>query len=203
MTKKVMIANYDPNVLMQQKKAFEGMDVELKTVKNGDSALAEFADFQPDMVLLDPMLPKVSGFDVAQKIRALMPDLPIVMLTSVYRGLVYRTQALDKYGATEYLEEPVSVEELRATIEKYIGSPVQGPGSKKQRISSKRRFEELLQDTKGDSKPQKRKKTRAKAKVKVETATGKPELKSNRSVDAKRKSTRKKLEAILKESHVH
>ncbi len=203
MTKKVMIANYDPNVLLEQKRAFEGMDVELKTVKNGDSALAEFADFKPDMVLLDPMLPKVSGFDVAQKIRALMPDLPIVMLTSVYRGLVYRTQALDKYGATEYLEEPVSVEELRATIEKYIGSPVQGPGSKKQRISSKRRFEELLQDTKGDSKPQKRKKTRAKAKVKVETATGKPDLKSNRNVDAKRKSTRGKLEAILKESHVH
>lgn len=203
MTKKVMIANYDPNVLLQQKKAFEGLDVELKTVKNGDSVLAEVTEFGPDMVLLDPMLPKVSGFDVSQQIRALMPDLPIIMLTSVYRGLVYRTQALDKYGATEYLEEPVSIEKLRATIEKYIGSPVNDSKKKKQRVSSKQRFEELLQDTGGGSKPLKRTKTRTKTRVSVEPKNGSAKLQTNSKTGPERKSTRKKLEAILKESHAH
>ena len=38
MTKKVMIANYDPNVLLEQKKVFEGLDVELRTVQNGSSS---------------------------------------------------------------------------------------------------------------------------------------------------------------------
>ena len=203
MTKKVMIANYDPNVLLEQKKVFEGLDVELRTVQNGSSVLEEFTEFKPDIILLDPMLPKVSGFDVALKIRSLNPDLPIIMLTAVYRGLVYRTQALDKYGATEYLEEPVSLHKLRDTIEKYIGSPVKKCGRKEQRISFKQRFEELLQDTKDDTKPQKRKQARAKTMVKVETATGKPDLKSTSTIDIKRKSTRKKLKAILKESHVH
>jgi len=200
--KKVMIANYDPNVLKQQKKAFEGLDVELKTVQNGDMALTELNRFQPDMILLDPMLPKVSGFDVSQKIRSAMPDLPIIMLTAVYRGMVYRTQALSKYGATEYLEEPVSVEELRATIEKYIGLPAK-EDNKKKHLSSKKRFEALLQDSKGGVKPKLRKKARKKAKIKVETSSGKAELPSAGKQRAKGKSTRKKLEAILKETQLH
>ncbi len=202
MKKKVMIANYDPNVLKQQKKAFEGLDVELKTVQSGDMALTELKQFQPDMVLLDPMLPKVSGFDVAQKIRSTMPDLPIIMLTAVYRGMIYRTQALSKYGATEYLEEPVSVEELRATIEKYIGSPTK-KGKNKKHVSSKKRFEELLQDSKGGVKVKSRRKVREKRNVKVEASSGKAELSSAGNQSTKRKSTRKKLEAILKEAELH
>ena len=199
MTKKVMIANYDPNVLKEQKKAFEGMDVELKTVRNGSSALEAFGNFKPDMVLLDPMLPKVSGFDVAQKIRTLNPDLPIIMLTAVYRGLVYRSQALNKYGATEYLEEPIPVEELRHIIEKYIGAPSKG---KRSRVSSKKRFEELLQDTKDSARPEKQKKKRAKKKVSVEPETGDTAHKAKKKTRGKHKSTRKKLEAIVKDSHV-
>ncbi len=199
MTKKVMIANYDPNVLLEQKKAFEGLDVELKTVQNGSSVLEEFTEFKPDIILLDPMLPKVSGFDVAQKIRTLSPDLPIIMLTAVYRGLVYRTQALDKYGATEYLEEPIPVKELRHIIEKYIDPPSK---RKRPRVSSKKRFEELLKDTKDSAKPQKQKKKRAKTKVSVEPETGDTAVNAKKKAGGKHKSTRKKLEAIVKDSHV-
>jgi len=200
--KRVMIANYDPNVLKQQEKAFEGLDVELKTVQNGDMALTELNQFQPDMVLLDPMLPKVSGFDVAQKIRSTMPDLPIIMLTAVYRGIVYRTQALSKYGATEYLEEPISIDELRATIEKYIGLPSREI-KKKKKVSSKKRFEELLQDTKGSAKHESHKKARKRARIKGETLSKNPALEAIENHVTGRKSTRKKLEAILKESCVH
>jgi len=200
--KKVMIANYDPNVLKEQKKAFEGMNVDVKTVRDGEAALAEVTPFQPDMLLLDPMLPKVSGFDVAQKIRETMPDLPIIMLTAVYRGMVYRTQALDKYGATEYLEEPVPLERLRAVIEKYIGTPVRKIKEKKHHTSSKKRLEELVQVTKSDSKAKKRKKIRPKEKSKTKRTLKKTDTHSENKVPAKPKSTRKKLEAIMKESHV-
>ncbi len=203
MKKKVMIANYDPNVLKEQKKAFEGMNVDVKTVRDGEVALTEAVSFQPDIILLDPMLPKVSGFDVAQKIRATMPDLPIIMLTAVYRGMVYRTQALDKYGATEYLEEPVPLEKLRSVIEKYIGTPVKKIKEKKHHTSSKKRLEELVQVAKSDSRAKKRKKTRPKEKLKTERTLKKVNTDSDNKVPAKPKSTRKKLEAILKESHVH
>ncbi len=203
MKRKVMIANYDPNVLRQQEKAFEGLNVEIRTVQNGDAALVKIAEFQPDMLLLDPMLPKVSGFDVAQKVRGQMPDLPIIMITAVYRGLVYRTQAIDKYGATEYLEEPVSAETLRAVVEKYIGVPVKKSAEKKSKVSSKKRLEALLQDTKGGSKAAKKKKSRGKVKLKVEKVAKNVKIDNTPGKDSNRKSTRKKLEAILKESHVH
>lgn len=200
MTKKVMIANYDPNVLKEQKKAFEGMDVELKTVRNGSSALEEFGNFKPDMVLLDPMLPRISGFDVAQKIRETMPNLPIIMLTAVYKGLVYRTQALDKYGATEYLEEPISVNKLRGIIGKYIGLPAK---QKKHRVSSKKRFEKLVQDTKDNTKLDKQKKRPKKARVSVKQETVDEAPGTQKKSGGKHKSTRKKLESIVKDNNLH
>ncbi len=202
MKKKVMIANYDPKVLRQQKKAFAGLDVEIMTVRDGDAVLSQFNEFKPDIILLDPMLPKVSGFDVAQQLRASLPELPIIMLTAVYRGLVYRTQALGKYGASEYLEEPVSAEKLRATIEKYIGSPEKK--KKKKKVSSKKQLEKLFRDTKGADKSRKKVKQPAATKPEKVQSVAKSERASDpKPKRVKKQSTRKKLEAILKESHVH
>jgi len=91
------------------------------------------------------------------------------------------------------------VHELRHIIEKYIGAPSKG---KRPRVSSKKRFEELLQDTKDSAKPEKQKKKRAKTKISVEPETGDTALKAKRKTGGKHKSTQKKLEAIVKDCHV-
>jgi two-component system, OmpR family, response regulator RegX3 len=91
----------------------EGYDVELAA--NGMEGLRLFTDDSPDIVLLDVMLPEVSGVEVCRRMRALKPAIPIIMLTAlntevdVVLGL--------ETGAADYLTKPYRLRELIARIQ--------------------------------------------------------------------------------------
>ena len=83
------------------------------TAADGREALARFADVHPDLVVLDVMLPELSGLDVCSAIRR-QSDVPILMLTA-------KDSELDKVvglelGADDYLTKPFSLRELQARI---------------------------------------------------------------------------------------
>lgn len=88
---------------------------------NGIEALAAIDDgFQPDLILLDIMMPRMTGYEVCQKIREKFPDyeLPIVLLTA-------KNQASDlveglESGANDYLTKPIYKKELLARIKTHI-----------------------------------------------------------------------------------
>lgn len=155
MSKCVIVASYDPEIRKRQKGLFKGLAVQIHAVGNGEDALKSAATRKPDLMLIDPMLPKVSGFEVSRMVREARPDLPIIMLTSVYRGLVYRTEALHRYGATEYFEEPVDQGQFREAIRQHLGlsnerdRTVAGKAEVKKgpRKSTRRRLEAILQET--------------------------------------------------------
>lgn len=86
----------------------EGYDV--VWVPDGRQALEEINTVEFDLVLLDVMLPYVSGFEVAEKIRLRYPQMPILMLTA-RTELKDRVKGLEA-GADDYITKPFHLEEL-------------------------------------------------------------------------------------------
>jgi len=91
---------------------YEGHEVSI--AEDGETGLQMALDNPPDLIILDIMLPKKSGYDVCKELRARKVITPIIMLTS-------RGQEIDKVlglelGADDYITKPFSVRELLARI---------------------------------------------------------------------------------------
>jgi len=107
--KKILLVDYDPRSLTHTREVLEGAGFNVSTCGDGLSALDQFKSAIPDLVLLSAMLPKMHGFEVCSNIRKLPggDKTPVVIITDVYKGKRYRIDAINKYGATEYIEKPI------------------------------------------------------------------------------------------------
>ncbi len=107
----------------------EGFDVTV--ARDGAEALAQFRESEPDLVLLDLMLPRVSGIDVCREIRA-TSRVPIIMLTA--KGDEIDTVVGLEVGADDYITKPYRVRELvarmRAVLRRFedVDAPAEAPG---------------------------------------------------------------------------
>jgi DNA-binding response OmpR family regulator len=90
-----------------------GFEVVMET--DGADVLRSFEDEQPDICVLDVMLPNRSGFEIAEDIRKINEDIPIIFLTAKTQtdDLVYGF----KVGGNDYIRKPFSMEELIVRIE--------------------------------------------------------------------------------------
>ena len=101
----------------------EGFKVSI--ARDGAEALDLFDDLQPDLVLLDVMLPKVSGLDVCRELRA-RSSVPIIMVTA--KGAEIDTVVGLEVGADDYVTKPYRLRELvarmRAVLRRHPADPV-------------------------------------------------------------------------------
>src|SRR5688572_8775373 len=107
--KRILLVDYDPRSLTHAREVLEGAGFEVSTCGDGLTAIDQFKSLSPDLVLLSAMLPKMHGFEVCSNIRKLPGGnkTPVVIITDVYKGKRYRVDAINKYGATEYIEKPI------------------------------------------------------------------------------------------------
>lgn len=89
---------------------------------NGQIAFSNFTNHRFQLCLLDVMLPRMDGFELARKIRMINPDIPIIFLTA-------KSQQNDKIeglqtGADDYITKPFDMEELRLKIEIFLKRPI-------------------------------------------------------------------------------
>ncbi len=91
---------------------FEGYQVE--TAENGVDAIDRVVNHPPDAIVLDVMMPKLDGLEVARRLRRRGIDLPILMLTARHE-VTDRVAGLDA-GADDYLVKPFALDELLARI---------------------------------------------------------------------------------------
>ncbi len=103
----------------------EGFDVSI--ARDGNEALEMFDRLEPDLVLLDIMLPKLSGIDVCRSIRA-RSSVPIIMVTA--KGTEIDTVVGLEMGADDYVTKPYRLRELVARMHAVLRrAPRPGPGA--------------------------------------------------------------------------
>ena len=131
---KVLIVDDDNNIAELISLYFTKECFLTRIVNDGESALKCFDTFQPDIILLDLMLPGIDGYQVCREIRAKSP-IPIIMLSA--KGEVFDKVLGLELGADDYMEKPFDSKELiaraKAVLRRY--KPVtQQPGKKDTKI---------------------------------------------------------------------
>src|SRR5437867_13354631 len=109
---RILIVEDEPNMVAGLRDNFEYEGYEVITAGDGAEGLGRALNEAPDLVVLDVMMPKMSGLDVCKQLKAKRPALPVIMLTA-------RGQEVDKVvglesGADDYVTKPFSVRELMA-----------------------------------------------------------------------------------------
>ena len=121
MGKKILIADDEPNIVASLEFLMRQRGYEVRVANNGDDALAAVADFGPDLILLDVMMPRMSGYDLCQKVREnpAWQGIRIVMLSAKGRDVeVTKGMAI---GADAYVTKPFSTKDLLAKVGELLG----------------------------------------------------------------------------------
>jgi DNA-binding response OmpR family regulator len=111
---KILIVEDEPDMVLGLKDNFEFEGYEVLTAADGATGLERARSLKPDLLILDIMLPKLSGLEVCKTLRGEGFDSPIIMLTA-------RGQEIDKVvglelGADDYVTKPFSIRELLARV---------------------------------------------------------------------------------------
>src|SRR5438045_4066109 len=114
MKTKILIVEDDPHILLGLEEILKGEDFEVAVCNRGDKALETVLKQRPSLIVLDVMLPGLSGYDVCKQLRAKNVTAAVLMLTA-------KGQEMDKVigldcGADDYVTKPFGVRELVARI---------------------------------------------------------------------------------------
>ena len=113
MGKKVLVVDDEKLIVKGVRFSLEQDDMEVDCAYDGEEALDKIKNNKYDLILLDIMLPKLTGLEVCQQVRE-FSDVPIVMLTA-------KGDDMDKilgleYGADDYITKPFNILEVKARI---------------------------------------------------------------------------------------
>jgi len=116
MARRVLIAEDEPNIVTSLEFLLRQCACEVRVARDGEEALRLAAEFRPDLLLLDVMMPRKNGLEVCRGIRE-NPELDrmrIVMLSA--RGREAEIRAGMSLGADAYITKPFSTKELLAQV---------------------------------------------------------------------------------------
>ena len=113
MATRILLVDDEPLILKGLRFSLQQEGYDIDQAADGEDALEKFQHNRYDMILLDVMLPKLSGIEVCQRIRE-SSDVPIIMLTA-------KGEDMDKilgleYGADDYMTKPFNILEVKARI---------------------------------------------------------------------------------------
>ena len=118
---RILIVDDEPEIVrgLEDNLRFEGYQTAAAT--NGENALALALSDAPDLILLDIMMPRMSGWDVCRALRNKGIEVPVIMLTA--RGEeIDRVRGLE-LGADDYITKPFSLRELLARVRAVLRRP--------------------------------------------------------------------------------
>jgi twitching motility two-component system response regulator PilG len=120
----VLVVDDSPTVRKIVQLTLQRERIHVVTAGDGLSALAAVADEQPDLILLDIMLPRMDGYNICQVVRHNMAfrDMPIIMLSGK-DGLFDKMRG-KLAGSTEYITKPFDSAELVQTVKRHLDSAV-------------------------------------------------------------------------------
>ena len=134
MKTKILIVEDDPHILLGLEEVLKSEGFEVAVCNRGDQAVEAVAKHRPTLLLLDIMLPGLSGYDICKQLRAKKNATPILMLTA-------KGQEIDKVvgldlGADDYVTKPFGVRELLARIHALLRRTGPGPATDKNSLAA-------------------------------------------------------------------
>src|SRR5687768_9717324 len=125
--RRILVVDDEPAALtlLERRLSMQGYDV--ATAEDGQVALTEIARQRPDLVVLDIMMPRLSGFDVIRDLRSRTETatLPVVAISAHGRGLDKTVPAGDRPDA--FFPKPIDFRELLDEVETLLGDGLAGP----------------------------------------------------------------------------
>ena len=115
---KLLAVDDDRTILLMITRSFEGTDVAVVTAKTGAAALQLLHSVEPDVILLDVLLPDASGLELFHLIRERDSKIPVIFVTAVGDS----TTAIEamKLGAYDYIRKPLDLRQVRETVERAL-----------------------------------------------------------------------------------
>jgi twitching motility two-component system response regulator PilG len=119
----VLVVDDSPTVRKIVQLTLQRENIQVYTAGDGLTALTAVADSQPDLILLDIMLPHMDGYSICHLIRNNQEyrDLPIIMLSG--KDGIFDKMRGKLAGSTEYMTKPFDSTELVQTVRRYLDTP--------------------------------------------------------------------------------
>ena len=121
--KSVLLVDDDPEIVLAMKTVFEESGASVLTAGDGDAAVQMATELQPDLLVLDAMLPKRSGFLVLERLRSKRngdKTIPVIMITG-NQGKRHQAWA-ESLGVDDYITKPFRMERLLRSAEKVLSA---------------------------------------------------------------------------------
>lgn len=116
----ILIADDEPNIVLSLEFVLQEEGYDVRVARDGVEALESIASRLPDLLLLDVMLPRMTGFEVCQRIRS-RPEwraLRVVMLSA--KGREVEVQKGLALGADAYVTKPFAIKDLLAEVQRQL-----------------------------------------------------------------------------------
>ena len=127
MSEKILIVDDEPSIVLSLEFLLQNEGYDTATAHNGLEALQRAAEFRPQLMVLDVMLPVVDGFEVCRQLRAdpAHAGLKILLLTA--RGRAAEIERGIRLGADLYMTKPFATRDLVATVRRLLAAGTTGP----------------------------------------------------------------------------
>ena len=121
--KAILVVDDEETILFMTRTHLKAAGYEVLTASSGKEALKQLETTDPDLILLDIMMPDMNGFALCREIRRrpATTKTPVLMVSALKSET--DTQAAKECGADGYLVKPAKREDLLKTIRKFVGSP--------------------------------------------------------------------------------
>lgn len=119
--KSILIVDDDPDILTAIVTVIEDTGAEIKTASDGNQAIELAAEFEPDLIVLDAMLPKRSGFLVLEKLKPKKKrgGKPFIVMITGNSGKRHQTWA-ESLGVDDYINKPFRMERILESVERLL-----------------------------------------------------------------------------------
>lgn len=125
MSKHILVVDDESNMRRGLRDNLEFEGYEVSEAHDGEHALDTLKEIRPDLIILDVMMPKLSGFEVCKQLRKEGNETPIILLTA-------KGEEIDKVlglemGADDYVQKPFSIRELIARVKAILRRSISSP----------------------------------------------------------------------------
>ena len=124
---RILVVDDDPDLLRTVRRILEADDHEVSTAVNGKSALEDFAESAPELVISDVYMPEMDGIEFLIRLQAAFPGVKIVAMSG--GGFKAKEDVLGTataLGAVATLEKPFTVEDLQGAVRAALGEEAAG-----------------------------------------------------------------------------